>query len=163
MRSLRLLAALSAVALGLAGCAKAKPQAETATTKAATIVAIPGTDRVRVRLTPEAVKRLDIQTGTVRDALVAPRPTVPPADGAVVPPAHPMLRRVVAFSAVMYAPTGDAFAYMTAGPQLYERTPIVVEYVTGDLAVLSSGPPSGTSVVTVGAPELSGVELGTGE
>lgn len=162
MRSPRILAALSVIALVFAGCAKSKPQAE-AVEKPATIIPIPGTDRVRVELTPEAVKRLDVQTGTVHDQAVAPRPTAP-VEGAEPAPAPAMtVRRVIPFAALLYAPAGDAFTYVNVEPHLYERTPISVEYVVGDLAVLSAGPPVGTAVVTVGGPELSGAELGVGE
>jgi hypothetical protein len=41
----------------------------------------------------------------------------------------------------------------------FERQRIGVERVTGDLAVLSEGPPVGTSVVTVGAALLYGAEI----
>jgi hypothetical protein len=35
--------------------------------------------------------------------------------------------------------------------------------VDGDTAVLTAGPPAGTEVVTGGASELSGAEVGVGE
>ena len=161
----RTIASLFVLALVLTGCAKAKsrPEAATTTEKAATVVAIPGTDRVQIRLTNQAEKRLALQTGTVGDASVPARPAAPAADGSVAPAPPPRVRRVIPFSAVMYAPTGAAYAYQVDGPHLYERTPITVDYVAGDLAVLSSGPPPGTSVVTVGAAELSGAEFGVGE
>jgi hypothetical protein len=164
MRSPRLLAALSACAFVItAACAKAKaPQAETVD-KAATVIPIAGTTGgVRIQLTADAVKRLDIQTATVHDASVAPRRVALP-DGSAAPAAAPTQRRVIPFSAVMYAPAGDAFAYVVAGSRIYQRAAIAVDYVVGDLAVLTSGPAAGTPVVTVGGPELTGVEFGTGE
>ncbi|MDQ1420444.1 MAG: hypothetical protein QOJ52_2406 [Acidimicrobiaceae bacterium] len=167
MRRPRLLALsiLALVGLLLAGCAKSKPRAETVE-KAATIIPIPGTNRVQVRLTPEAVKRLDVHTGTVRDQAVAPRPTAP-VDGAPASAPALTVRRVIPFAALLYAPAGDAFTYVNVQPDLYERTSISVDYVVGDLAVLSAGPPTGppvgTAVVTVGGPELSGAEFGVGE
>lgn len=167
MRRPRLLALsiLALVGLLLAGCAKSKPQAETVE-KAATIIPIPGTNRVQVRLTPEAVKRLDVHTGTVQDQAVAPRPTAP-VDGAPASAPASTVRRVIPFAALLYAPAGDAFTYVNVQPDLYERTSITVDYVVGDLAVLSAGPPTGppvgTAVVTVGGPELSGAEFGVGE
>jgi hypothetical protein len=169
MRKPSPLAALCLVAvvgLALAGCAKSKPHAQTVE-KAATIIPIPGTNRVRVQLTPEAVRRLDVQTGTVHDQAVAARPTAPPAstDGEPAPAPAPALtlRRVIPFAALLYAPAGDAFTYVNVQPDLYERTAITVDYVVGDLAVLSAGPPVGTAVVTVGGAELSGAEFGVGE
>jgi len=40
---------------------------------------------------------------------------------------------------------------------------ISVEFIDGDRAVLSEGPPAGTEVVTDGAAELFGAELGIGK
>jgi len=88
--------------------------------------------------------------------VTAPAPPPPPPPGATV-------RRVLPFGAVLYAPSGDAFTYVSIEPELFERTPIAVDYVVGDLAVLLIGPPLGTVVVTVGGPELSGAEFGVGE
>ena len=202
MRSRRLLAALSACALVLSGCAKAGPDGEVVE-KAASVVPIPGTDRVRVRLTPDAVRRLDLKTGTVHNEPVPPRSSAPvvtaaaappaaePADAAAAaaaatkgkkgapatttlppppppPPTAPpapglSVRTVLPFGAVLYEASGQAFTYVSVEPELFERTPITVEYVVGDLAVLSAGPAPGAVVVTVGGPELSGAEFGVGE
>jgi hypothetical protein len=45
----------------------------------------------------------------------------------------------------------------------YVRRSIAIDHVEGDRAVLRDGPAPGTSVVTVGAPELLGIEYGVGE
>jgi hypothetical protein len=37
---------------------------------------------------------------------------------------------------------------------------VVVQFVSGDLAVLASGPPAGALVVSAGAAELFGTETG---
>ena len=42
------------------------------------------------------------------------------------------------------------------------RTAINVINIIGDTAVLSTGPPVGADVVTLGATELYGVEIGVG-
>jgi hypothetical protein len=42
---------------------------------------------------------------------------------------------------------------------VFERQPVKVERVVGELAVLSAGPAVGTPVVTVGAALLFGAEL----
>lgn len=162
MPSPRQLAAMSACVLVIAGCARAKASHGGAVSRAASVSAVAGTNRVQVHVTSEAVKRLDIQVGTVRDAAVAPRRAAA-GDGGAAPVASPVPRRVIPFAAVMYTPAGDAFTYVVAGPGLYERAPLAVEYVAGDLAVLISGPTAGTPVVTVGGPELLGIEFGTGE
>jgi hypothetical protein len=59
-------------------------------------------------------------------------------------------------------PSGQAFVYVVTAPLTYERQPVAVDYVAAELAVLTSGPPAGTLVVTVGADEVLGAELGVG-
>jgi hypothetical protein len=60
---------------------------------------------------------------------------------------------------VYYDGKGAPWVYVNAKPLTFERQRIGVERVTGDLAVLSEGPPVGTSVVTVGAALLYGAEI----
>src|SRR5262245_20254736 len=102
---------------------------------------IKGTDLSRVTLTADAAKRLDIQTATVRDAQVS---------GAQ--------RKVIPYAAVLYDPHGDTWTYTSPEPLTFVRSLITVDYIEGDQAVLSAGPPAGTVVVTVGAEELYGSE-----
>ena len=54
------------------------------------------------------------------------------------------------------------WTFASPAPLTFVRERIGVDYVRGDLAVLFSGPPAGTRVVTVGAAELLGAELGVG-
>ncbi len=68
-------------------------------------------------------------------------------------------QKVVPYSAVYYDGKGAPWVYVNGKPLTFERQRIGVERVTGDLAVLSEGPPVGTSVVTVGAALLYGVEI----
>jgi hypothetical protein len=67
-------------------------------------------------------------------------------------------QKVVPYSAVIYDFKGSAWTYTNPAPLTYVRHPIDIEYIQGDLAVLKDGPATGTSVVTVGAAELMGVE-----
>jgi hypothetical protein len=97
-------------------------------------------------LTAEAAKRLDIQTAPVHDAQVRGKP-----------------RKVVPYAAVFYDLNGATWVYTNLEPLTFVRASISVDYIDGDLAVLSDGPPSGTEVVTVGAPELYGTEFGVGQ
>jgi hypothetical protein len=101
-----------------------------------------GTDLNRVILSAEAAKRLDIQTTPVRDAQVGGTQ-----------------RKVVPYSAVLYDLHGETWVYTNPEPLTFVRARISVDYIDGDLAVLSDGPPSGTAVVTVGASELYGTEF----
>jgi RND family efflux transporter MFP subunit len=72
-----------------------------------------------------------------------------PADALVVPSA-----------AVVYDVHGGGWVYERTGERAYTRRRVVVRYVVGDDAVLASGPPPGTPVVTAGAAELFGTETG---
>jgi hypothetical protein len=68
-------------------------------------------------------------------------------------------QKVVPYSAVYYDAKGNAWAYVNGKPQTYERQQIVVNRIVGNVAVLSDGPPVGTSIVVAGAPLLYGTEV----
>jgi hypothetical protein len=71
-------------------------------------------------------------------------------------------RKVVPFAAVLYDMHGKTWVYTSPTPRTYVRHQISVDYIDGDLAILSDGPPADTAVVTVGASLLLGTELGFG-
>jgi len=66
----------------------------------------------------------------------------------------------VPWSAVVYDYFGGAWVYVKAGDHTYSRERVLVRYVSGQTAVLDSGPAPGKSVVTAGAAELFGTETG---
>jgi hypothetical protein len=66
----------------------------------------------------------------------------------------------VPWSAVVFDIHGGTWVYERTGDRSYARRRVVVRYVAGDAAVLESGPPPGTAVVTAGAAELFGTETG---
>jgi len=68
-------------------------------------------------------------------------------------------RKVVPYSAVYYDAKGDAWVYVNTAPFAYMRERITVDRVSGDLALLSSGPAVGTRVATVGVSLLYGAEI----
>ena len=70
---------------------------------------------------------------------------------------------VIPLAAVIYDPQGRSWTYTIAAPRTFVRRAIVIDRIDGDEAFLRSGPPVGTPVVTVGAPELLGAEYGVGE
>ncbi len=72
-------------------------------------------------------------------------------------------RKVVPYSAVIYGLQGDTWTYTNPEPLVFVRHRITIDYIENDTAVLLDGPPAGTAVVTVGAAELFGVELGVGQ
>lgn len=74
--------------------------------------------------------------------------------------AQEKLHKVVPYAAVLYGVNGETWVYSSPEPLVYVRQPIAIDYVEGDLAMLSEGPEVGTAVVTVGAAELFGTETG---
>jgi hypothetical protein len=68
-------------------------------------------------------------------------------------------KKVVPYGSVYYDAKGDPWVYVNTKPLVFERQRVGVERVVGELAVLSNGPPVGTSVVTVGAALLYGAEI----
>ena len=69
-------------------------------------------------------------------------------------------RNVVPYAAVLYGVNGETWVYTAPEPLVFVRQPITIDYIEGDLAILSEGPEAGTAVVTVGAAELFGAETG---
>jgi hypothetical protein len=130
------------LALALSACGSSGDAPATGN-EPANVVPIKGTDLSRITLTPEAAKRVGIQTGAIAQA----------AKGETSIP----------YSAVLYDADGKTFAYKSLKPRVYVRAPITVTDIKGNSAVLSSGPPVGTTIVTVGAPELYGTEFGVEE
>jgi hypothetical protein len=146
-------AVLIAAGLGLPGCAHNSQATINKRTEAAKVSSIAGTGTKQVTLTQEASDRLVIKTVPVAEASVPPR----------VPGGANATRKVVPYSALLYDTSGEAWVYATSKPLSFVRQRIGVDYVTGELAVLSEGPAVGTAVVTRGAAELYGTELNAGK
>ena len=133
-------AALVIAWLPLVACGR-NQATEESVARAVKVEPIAGTELSRLTLSAQAAQRLDIQTADVRSALV-----------------NGTLRKVIPYAAVLYDDEGQAWAYTSLEPLTFVRTAVAVEFVTGDLAVLSIGPGDGVAVVTVGAEELFGSE-----
>ena len=71
-------------------------------------------------------------------------------------------RSVIPYGAILYDAKGDTWVYVNSEPLTYVRERVTVDYIEGDQAVLTDGPPEGSAVVTVGAAELYGTEFGVG-
>lgn len=108
---------------------------------------ISGTALSRIVLTVRAAQRLDITTAPVEDRLVHGR-------GRLL---------TVPYAAVLYDTSGNTWVYTNPESLVYVRQEVVVDNIIGATAVLSSGPPIGTTVVTVGVAELFGIEFGVGK
>ena len=122
----------------LAGCATATP----AQAPPALIKPVAGSQIPQLQLTERAVQRLGIVTQPVRQTATAGQP------------AH----EVIPYAAVIYDHDGSTWTYVNIAARTYQRKPITVTEIDGDIAQLSAGPPAGTAVVTVGAAELLGTE-----
>jgi len=68
----------------------------------------------------------------------------------------------IPYAAVVYDAQGKTWTYVNAQPLVYQRAEITVDEIDGDVARLSAGPASGALVVTTGAAELYGAEIGVG-
>jgi hypothetical protein len=68
----------------------------------------------------------------------------------------------IPYAAIIYDGTGATWTYVTSKPLVYMREQVTVETIDGDVAHISAGPPTGTQVVTIGAAELYGAEIGVG-
>lgn len=94
-----------------------------------------------ITMSAEASERLDIQTMPVATR------------GGVL---------VVPSSALLVLPDGTFQLYTNPESLVFVPEPIDVDRDNGRLAFLTDGPPAGTAVVTVGVPELYGIQTGMG-
>lgn len=134
-------ASIPLIALSLGGCARAAGPQNTRADQAAKVTRVTGQANLHlVTLSAEAVTRLDIQTTRVQGGRT----------------------KVIPFTAVIYDPDGQSWAYVVVGDRTYERASVSIDHIDGDQAVLKAGPPDGTPVVTAGAAELLGIEYGVG-
>ena len=146
MRHQRAIATTVLAVLGGALLAACGPRATTAhDVQPATLVPIPGSSLHRVVLTPEAVGRLAIATTPVVHA-------TGPGGLLQIPE-----------TAIVYDPEGRPWTYTVPAPRTYLRVAVVVDRTVNGQVLLRSGPPPGTPVVDVAAPELLGAEYGVGE
>jgi hypothetical protein len=124
----------------LSSCGK-EPADAVAEDSPVTVEHLEGAEPTRISLTQDAALRLDIQTAAIFDA----------QDNGTQ-------RIVVPYAAILYDTNGGTWVYTNPEPLVFVRSPITVDHIEGDQAFLSSGPPSGGSVVTIGVAELYGSE-----
>lgn len=134
-----LITGLAVAALALGACNSGTTSSSK--TEAVTIVEDEATGLKTLTLSEKAAQRLGVETAPVAGAGSAM--TVP-------------------YAAVVYDAAGKTWAYVTAEPLTYKRAEITVDEIDGDTARLSAGPPAGSQVVTTGAAELYGAEIGVG-
>jgi len=124
----------------LAGCGTATA----ADPPPATVTQIAGSQVQRLQLTAQAIQRLGITIQPVRE--------MPAAGG------NARARKAIPYSAVVYDTDGSTWTYVNTAARTYVRQRVTVTEIRGQTAILSSGPPVGAAVVTVGAAELLGTE-----
>jgi hypothetical protein len=139
--------------LGLAACAEIPATAAGEDVRPAVVETVGGSAVSRITLTAEAAERIDLTTAPVTEELVAP------SDGT----AAQVRRKTIPYGALIYDSAGVAWAYTSLEPRVFMRAQLSVDYISGDTVVLVEGPETGTHVVTVGAAELYGAELGLGQ
>lgn len=100
---------------------------------------VDGSDLGRVTLTEDAIERLGVRTSQVAES----------GAGLVVPSA-----------AVFVDTEGVWWVYTSPEPRVFVRHEIAIQDEQDEQVFLSSGPAAGTEIVTVGVPELYGVEDG---
>lgn len=108
---------------------------------------IDGTDLSRVTFTQRAMERTGVETARVSQRTMERSGTT---------------RTVVPYSALLYDPEGGTWVYTSDEPRTFVRHPVEVDYIEGDVAVLSSGPDVGTVVASVGVAEIYGTEFEVG-
>jgi hypothetical protein len=133
---------LIAAGVSLSACSEAPSSSYSSETASqhepAELEPIKGTDVKRVKFSAEGAERVGLQTAQVR------------GDGQ---------GKTIPYAAVIYDPEGNTFTYTNPEPLVYVREKVKVDYVAGDLVVLSDGPSVGTEIVTVGAAEVYGTEF----
>ena len=100
----------------------------------------------RVILSADAARRTGVQTVAVHARQMAGK-----------------LALEIPYGAVFYDPDGVTWTYVAVQPSTFVRQHITVDSIRGGVAVLSAGPPAGTPVVSVGAAQLYGTEVGVEE
>lgn len=145
---LLVLAAAVVAAASLSACAD-PPEASAKKNEPVKVEKIAGTDLSKLILEASAAERIGLKLEPV-----GARPGA--AEGEPERPTVP-------YGAVLYDAKGTTFVYTNTAPLTFVRHVIVVDVIQGDTAMLNSGPPTGTPVVTVGGVELLGVEFGVGK
>ena len=127
------------VSLQISACS-AKPEAAVEDSPVR-VEHLSGEQPTRVTLTEDAIRRLDLQTDSVQVATV---------NGAEV--------TVIPYSSIIYDTDGHTWVYTSPQAGTYLRTAVEVESIQGDDAIIATGLPAGSAIVTVGAEELFGSE-----
>jgi hypothetical protein len=142
-RNNRLMVAVLVIAgLQLSACQQRSDEHQTEAP--AHVERIEGTALSRVTLTEKAIQRIGLKTDQVREEKGTRK------------------RKVMPYSALLYEPDGQTWAYTSPKPRTFVRHKVEVDYIRGDVVVLKGGLPTGTVVASVGVAELYGTEFKLG-
>ena len=136
-RRLRAGVVLALAAAPLGACAEVESAAVEGY-EPAHVEEVRGSDLKEVVFTREGARRIQLETGTVA------------ARGD---------RKVVPYAALIYDAVGKTYVYTATAPLTFMRDEVRVADIRGPRALLTEGPPAGTTVVTTGAAEVYGAEL----
>jgi hypothetical protein len=131
------LLATAAVAALLAGCGGSHTASIQPTAR---IERAPGEKAARIVVTATGAQRIGLRTARARRA-----------SGSAVR---------IPYSALIYDPSGRAYAFIAVGRLAYREVPVRVAHIDGPAAYLVKGPRPGDRVVSTGAEELYGVQTG---
>ncbi len=135
---IRLVLIVPLVVAVLAGCKEIAATEEEGYQPASVEEAI-GDDGGTVTFTQEGADRVGLRTVTVDRV----------GDHVVVP-----------YAALIYDAAGSSWVYVTTEPLTYQRVEVAVDRTEGDRAYVGNGVDEGDTVVTVGATQVYGAELG---
>lgn len=141
--------ALTLSALVLGGCAR---ESTVESSEPAKVESVSGTDYKKITLADVAFKNLAIQTSPVREESIAATTGATPKRHLVIP-----------MTALVFNSEGIPYVYTSPAAKTYIRAPLVIAEYRNQDVILTSGPPAGTQVVTIGDPALLGIEYGVGE
>ncbi|CAN5398248.1 hypothetical protein BH24ACT12_BH24ACT12_24600 [soil metagenome] len=128
-------------AAGLSACQGGAEAGEADRKEPAVVEPVAGSTLSRVTVTEQAAERLGLTTVPVRDSTGRGESMIP-------------------YGALLYDAAGHTWAYVETGRHTYVRERLNVAAIEGDDVYLRSGPADGEAVVSVGAIELYGAEVG---
>jgi len=133
--------AVVAVVMSLSGCQEVEPTAAAAVYEPSKVEVVKGLDVPQVTFTKRGAAEVSLETAVAE--LVGGQTVVP-------------------YAALIYDYAGASWVYTSKVDLAYVRVPVVVDRIEGDQVWLSEGLLPGERVVTVGAAEVYGAELGIG-
>ncbi len=137
-RITRSLACLALVGLVLGGCNQASTSA-------------PAEEAIHIEEQASGIKELTLSSKAAERLGVETAPVAASGSSLTVP-----------YAALIYDAQGLTWSYVNSAPLVYIREKVTVDRIEGETAILSAGPAAGTTVVTTGAAELYGAEIGVG-